>query len=142
MGSEPAAPDSGATTNPPNIYLGGLSRVASGGLPAVNDNRDHPYFRSEWLQRVANLTTVRTHQYAVWITVGFFEVTQQGDPSLALTNPFLAYDTIGLELGVVDGKNTRYRSFFLLDRTRATGFNPANPGDFRDVVVYRQSIED
>ena len=26
-----------------------------------------------------NLTTVRTHQYAVWITIGFFEIKRQGD---------------------------------------------------------------
>ena len=140
--SEPLSGSTSTTTN----YIGGLSQAAdptaTPPTTAVNDNRDHPYFRSEWLQRVANLTTPRTHQYAVWITVGFFEVTQQGDPSLALTNPLLAYDILGLELGVIDGKNTRYRGFFLLDRTRAVGFNPANPGDFRDVVVYRQMIED
>src|SRR5262249_39109472 len=66
---------------PPNVYLGG----AGGGTNP--DQRDHPYFRTEWLQKVANLTTVRTHQYAVWITVGFFEVTRQGDPLLANVNP-------------------------------------------------------
>ena len=26
-----------------------------------------------------NLTTPRTHQYAVWMTIGFFEVIRQGD---------------------------------------------------------------
>ena len=36
------------------------------------------------MQRVMNLTTVRTHQYAVWITVGFFEVLKQGDLGNAL----------------------------------------------------------
>jgi hypothetical protein len=35
----------------------------------------------------------------------------------------------------------RYRGFFLLDRTRATGFSPANPGDFRDLIVHRRRIE-
>ena len=39
------------------------------------------------------------------------------------------------------GKNVRYRSFFILDRTRAHGFNPSAPGDFRDVVTYRQRIQ-
>ena len=38
------------------------------------DSREHPSWRIEMLQRVMNLTTVRTHQYAVWITVGMFEV--------------------------------------------------------------------
>jgi hypothetical protein len=52
-----------------------------------------------------------------------------------------ACDQLGQELGQLEGKTTRYRGFFLLDRTRAVGFNPSSPGDFRDVVVYRQLIE-
>ena len=127
--------------------------LASAGLPAPanpalgagggNDARQHPYFRSEWLQRIANLSTVRTHQYAVWITVGFFEVTRQGDPLMANnpTNFGLAYDQLGQELGILSGRNVRYRSFFVVDRTKATGYNPALPGDFRSAVIYRQTIE-
>jgi large repetitive protein len=111
------------------------------GTTTIPDQRDHPCFRTEWMQRVMNLTTVRTHQYAVWITIGFFEVTKQGDPLLATTNPAGAYDILGLELGSLDGTNVRYRSFFLVDRTKAVGFNPALPGDFRSMVVYRQRIE-
>jgi len=109
-----------------------------------SDARQHPYFRSEWMQRIANLTTVRTHQYAVWITVGFFEVTQQGDALMANDPNYFdkAYDRLGLELGILNGRNVRYRSFFLLDRTRATGFDPASPGNFRDVVVYRKSLSE
>ena len=51
------------------------------------------------MQRVLNLTTVRTHQYAVWITVGFFEVTRQGDISMIVSGtPQLAFDVLGAEL--------------------------------------------
>ena len=102
----------------PNFYLGSA---------ADTDTRQHPYFRTEWLQRVMNLTTVRTHQYAVWITIGFFEVTREGDPSLVNSNPTLAYDQLGQELGLLSGRNVRFRSFFLLDRTRAIGLQPAEP---------------
>jgi hypothetical protein len=87
------------------------------------------------LQKVMNLTTVRTHQFAVWITVGFFEVVKTGTAELG--NP----DILGQELGLTAGKNVRYRSFFTLDRTRATGFNPYYPGNFRDCVTYRRRIE-
>ncbi len=110
--------------------------------PAASyDQRDHPYYRSEWLQKIANLTTVRTHQFAVWVTVGFFEVTRAGNPALAASSPGLAYDQFGLELGKLDGKNIRYRAFFLLDRTKVGGFNPSLLEDFRNAVVYRQIIE-
>ncbi len=89
-----------------------------------------------------NLTTVRTHQYAVWITVGFFRVTRQGDPSLAFTaNPGLAYDQLGQEVGLPGGQRTRYRAFFIVDRSKLTGFDPSNPGNYRDAVLYRQNIQ-
>ncbi|MDX2037390.1 MAG: hypothetical protein SFX72_12125 [Isosphaeraceae bacterium] len=99
------------------------------------DRRQHPYFRTEWLQKVMNLTTVRTHQFAVWITIGFFEVTETGAASLA------APDKLGAELSLAAGRSLRYRSFFILDRTRAVGFNASNPIDFHDVVTYRRRIE-
>ena len=116
--------------SPANNYLGS----GPAGLP-TNDLRQHPLYRTEWLQKVMNLTTVRTHQFAVWITVGFFEVVKPGTPELGLP------DVLGQELGLNEGRNTRYRSFFTLDRTKATGFNPYNPGNFRDCVTYRRRIE-
>jgi hypothetical protein len=88
-----------------------------------------------------NLSTVRTHQYAVWVNVGYFEVVQEGDPAKAVYNPDLAVDKLGREIGRDEGTAVRHRSFFILDRTRATGFSPANPVDFRDVVRYRRRIE-
>ncbi len=103
--------------------------------PAGSDLRQHPAFRTEWLQKIANLTTVRTHQFAVWLTVGFFEVVHTGTPELNIA------DTIGQELGLAAGKSVRYRSFFVLDRTKAAGFNPYYPGNFRDCVTYRRRIE-
>jgi len=122
-----------------DVYLGGNTIPAGtgGSPPAIPDRREHPVFRTEWLQKVMNLTTVRTHQYAVWVTVGFFEVNAQGNPQASPPVP----DTIGPELGAADGHNVRYRSFFLLDRTRAAGYNPQDPGDFRDVITYRRRIE-
>jgi len=130
---------SGLTSGGTDVYLGGNTIPAgtSGSPPAIPDRREHPVFRTEWLQKVMNLTTVRTHQYAVWVTVGFFEVNAQGNPQASPPVP----DTIGPELGAADGHNVRYRSFFLLDRTRAAGYNPQDPGDFRDVITYRRRIE-
>jgi hypothetical protein len=93
------------------------------------------------LQKLMNLSTVRTHQYAVWVTVGLFEVTKPGNPQLAATNPSLAVDQLGPEVGKAQGNNKRYRSFFVIDRARATGFNPREPGDFRELVIYRRRIE-
>lgn len=42
---------------------------------AYNDPNRNPYFRYQGLQRLANLVTTRSNVYAVWITVGYFEVS-------------------------------------------------------------------
>ncbi len=129
-------------TPPQNVYYGNAT-TATGTNINQNDQRDHPYFRTEMLQKIANLTTPRTQQYAVWITVAFFEVTQEGNPQLANdpVNYIYAYDILGLEVGALDGRNVRYRGFFVIDRTKAVGFNPQMPGDFRTCVTYRNLIE-
>ena len=94
------------------------------------------------MQKAMNLTTVRTHQYAVWITIGFFEVLKQGDLGMLVsTTPQLAFDTIGVEVGAVTGQNQRFRGFFVVDRLKSSGFNPADVGSFRSAVVYRKVIQ-
>ena len=126
-----------------NPYLGANS-VGTGTPPVYTqlDNKRRPYFRTEMLQKAMNLTTVRTHQYAVWITVGFFEVTRQGDLlMISSPAPWLAFDILGPELGTSSGQATRYRSFFIVDRLQLYKFDPNTPDSFRPAVVYRQTIE-
>ncbi|HKM56448.1 MAG TPA: hypothetical protein VJY33_23795 [Isosphaeraceae bacterium] len=124
------------TVTPPTInYLGSNNS-------ANVDNTQHPYWRSEMMQKVMNLTTVRTHQYAVWITIGFFEVKREGDLGMIAQGvPLLAYDLLGPEIGAASGQTTRYRGFFLVDRTKLYGFDDTTPGSFTPAVVYRQMIE-
>ena len=146
------APRVGPPPVPPDfpLYLGGANTLAS--VPPKGDTRQHPAFRVETLEKMMNLTTTRTHQFAVWFTVGFFEVIQPGNPAgvfQPLTQPTAlnpnpidpALDQLGQEIGLSTGRNIRYRSFFLVDRTRATGLNSHNPTDFRECVTYRRRIE-
>jgi hypothetical protein len=127
--------NSAAVPAPNTTYLGSHN-------VANPDTSQHPYWRSEMMQKVMNLTTVRTHQYAVWITIGFFEVKREGDPAQILNgNPKYAYDVLGSELGAAEGQTTRYRAFFVVDRLKLVGFDDTTPGSFRPAVVYRQNIE-
>ncbi|APW62604.1 hypothetical protein [Paludisphaera borealis] len=105
------------------------------------DSAQHPYYRSEWMQKMMNLSTVRTHQYAVWVTVGFFEVTTLGDPAMAAISPNMAYDVLGREVGMLNGKNVRHRAFFIVDRLKLSGFDPRSPGQYREAVLYRKIIQ-
>ncbi len=133
----------------PRGYLGASTRAADPmavpPVAAVTDHRWHPAFRHEMLSKVMNNTTVRTHQYAVWMTVGFFEVVKEGNPQMADrrdgANQSLGIDQLGPELDAAAGKATRYRSYFIIDRSRAAGFNPTEPGSFRDLVLFRRRIE-
>ena len=119
-----------------------LGNNTTGAASMLTDDRQHPYWRSELIQKAMNLTTVRTHQYAVWITIGFFSVLRQGDIGmLGQGAPQLAFDLIGPEIGALDGQSVRYRGFFLVDRLQLTGFNPGNIGGFRAAVVYRKVIQ-
>jgi hypothetical protein len=78
-----------------------------------------------------NLTTVRTNQFAVYVTVGFFEVKKEGNVNT------LQPDILGPEID----KNSRYTSFAVIDRTKAEGFNPLNPGAYRDLVEYERRLK-
>ena len=144
-----------STPSVPNPYLGMNSNLAgtgnatstfTPGATSVIDTKQHPYFRTEMLQKAMNMTTVRTHQYAVWITIGFFEVTRQGDLQMVnagagTSAATLAFDILGPEIGASTGQTTRYRGFFLVDRLQLTGYDPNVIGSFRPAVVYRQTIE-
>jgi large repetitive protein len=151
---QPPAPVSPAPATP-NPYLGAHMNLAgtgsssstfTPGAASVIDQTQHPYFRTEMLQKAMNLTTVRTHQYAVWITIGFFEVKRQGDLQMAgagagTAAATLAFDILGPEIGASTGQTTRYRGFFLVDRLQLTAYDPNVVGSFRPAVVYRQTIE-
>lgn len=69
-----------------------------------NPGQHHPHRRFEMLSKIWNNTTVRSNTFSVWMTIGFFEYDE-------------ATNSIGAELGQLQGKNTRYRFFSVVDRT-------------------------
>ncbi|MBI1323879.1 hypothetical protein GC170_11945 [bacterium] len=114
-----------------NIYQRPSSNMGTVTYTKVEDRRQHPMFRTELLQKIMNLTTVRTQQFAVYVTVGFFEVKKEGNANT------LQPEVLGTEID----KNSRYTMFAIVDRTKAEGFNPLNPGNYRDLIEYERRLK-
>ena len=114
-----------------NVYQTPIVNLGVTTYAAQTDRRQHPFFRTELLQKIMNLTTVRTQQFAVYVTVGFFEVKKEGN---SIT---LQPDILGAEID----SNNRFTMFAVIDRTKADGFNPFHPGNYRDLVDYSRRLK-
>ncbi len=59
---------SGVITNSPPL-------LADSSTNGYNSTTLNPYFRFQTMQRLKNLVTTRSNVYAIWVTIGYFEVT-------------------------------------------------------------------
>jgi hypothetical protein len=86
--------------------------------------------------RLGNLVTTRSNVYAVWITVGFFEV----EPAADLAVHPDGY-RLGPELGSDRGDMRRHRAFYVFDRSIPVGFRRGEDLNVEDAVLLRRFIE-
>jgi hypothetical protein len=154
---------------PPSIhstFLRGLPGIAPGTVnPVFEDNRspnpppglaaplddlpndlmDYPNYRWQILQKMSNVFTTRSNVYAVWMTVGFFEVLDENPDRLGAG--INAPPQLGAEINADIGQNIRHRAFFIIDRSRARGYlgPPRSSEELQDilsqVVIHSRIIE-
>ncbi len=138
--------------------------------PAIDTERNSTQ-RYLPIQRMANLATTRSNVYAVWITVGFFEVEQvtaDTHPTIwsryrmnepAVPNPTTAAErtlaslhqlffrvypdgwTLGQEIGRDIGEDVRHRGFYVIDRSRPVAFKPGDDANVSETVLVRRRIQ-
>ncbi|UUO05256.1 hypothetical protein M4951_17970 [Blastopirellula sp. J2-11] len=92
--------------------------------------------RLQGIRRLDNLTTTQSNVYAVWITIGYFEVEPT---TISQVHP----DgwQLGQELGSDTGEIKRNRSFYLIDRSIPVGYEPGEDYNVEDAVLLKRRID-
>ncbi len=140
--SEPSTADASVSTSDP------LFAIAPVVPPRPNtDPNKNPFFRYQLINRLSNLVTTRSNVYAVWITVGYFEV----EP--ALKSDYGTYsqpefdrvfpDGVRLkgELGSDTGEIERHRAFYMVDRLVPVAFERGKTHNTRKTIRLRTIID-
>lgn len=94
---------------------------------------NHPFFRLKDAYRLGNLTTTRSNVFAVWVTMGFFEVDGNGNIVTDGNGP--------VELGEQTGEVRRYRAFYLIDRSIPVGFERGKNHNAEDVILLKRMLQ-
>lgn len=98
----------------------------------------NPYFRFQNYTRLANMITTRSNVYAVWITVGYFQVRQPDNNDATL---YPDGWELGQELGMDSGEVRRHRAFYIFDRTIPVGFVRGQDLNYEKALRLRRYIE-
>jgi hypothetical protein len=91
------------------------------------DSERSAYFRNIQRSRLANLTTNRSSVFAIWITVAYFEVDENG--------------LVGREVGLDDGESIRNRGFYIFDRSIPVAFEPGRNHNVERGILVQSIIE-
>ena len=100
------------------------------------------------MQRIQNSVTTQSNVFAVWITVGYFEVlpwnpTNPLNTSLPPVPDFAHPDglQLGQEIGIDTGEVERHRAFYIIDRSIPVAFEPGENHNVEDAIMLKRFIE-
>jgi len=107
-------PDLDTSTKP-------LYQRDSASVPAAQSHDRSVVHQQLGLSRLSNMTSGQSNVFAIWITVGLFEVDAE---TL----------TVGQEYGFDTGNVERYKGFFIIDRSKPVMFQPGEENNMGNVV--------
>lgn len=106
-----------------------------------------PYFYYQDMQRYSNMVTTRSNVYAVWMTVGYFEVSPWGGYT-APNSGTMTVDPVhpdgyqlGQEMGIDTGEVKRNRAFYVFDRSLPVGFKRGENLNIDKGLLLKRYIE-
>jgi hypothetical protein len=102
-----------------------------------NASRQRPFALSN-IERLSNLTTTRSNVYAIWVTVGYFEVFP--DTSNTQYQVQGGY-RMGNEIGSDTGEISRHRGFAIIDRTIPVGYERGVNHNVDKVFLIKKILE-
>jgi hypothetical protein len=115
----------GDPSKSPTFSSVGLTNTATPQMK--KDLTGSSYFANEFRQKMGNMVTTRSSVFAIWITVGYFQVDQFG--------------RLGAELATESGQVTRNRGFYIVDRSIPVAFEPGKNHNVDKAVLVRSIIE-
>jgi hypothetical protein len=118
------------------LFQGGHVGTNAASLASTHHRNSH--FRYNALRRLGNMVTTRSNVYAIWITVGYFEV--ESNPGGVDTFHPDGY-RVAQELGSTDGQRRRHRAFYIVDRTIPVAFEPGQDHNIERCILLRRFIE-
>ena len=122
----------------PDLFANGSVNLA-----CMDYNRN-PYFRYQALQKLGSVVSNHSNVFAIWITVGYFEVMPAANPNLKDANGNLVYPDgyqLGQELGADSGDIVRHRAFYIFDRSIPVGFVRGQDLNHASAILLKRYIE-
>jgi hypothetical protein len=139
----PAGQGQPSTAKPAMSMLQMLALKVDASTPAmVADTADpgpdpvaNPQFQYLTANRLANVATTRSHVFAVWVSVGFFQWDETTGKYIldANQNP--------LEVGADTGSSERHRGFYIFDRSIPVAYETGQDHNVRDAILLRRIIQ-
>jgi hypothetical protein len=121
--------------------------VTPPGTSGASDLLGYSNFELQPLIKAGSVSTTHSNVFAVWVTVGFFEVINDNPARLAASTVPVAPPELGPEVNADIHQNIRHRGFFIIDRSKARGYAgpPRSSAELQDifseVLIHSRIIE-